>query len=412
MGYSYIGRSPATNPNISVFIATPTFVQPTTAYTFSLANTTAELVRRNINFQLGIPDDVKNVDDGRNMLVEKAREGNCTHLLFIDGDQRWMTNDVVKLLSHSDHPIVAGAYRFKHESEGYPVGRILGVTDDELFSMSFMPTGFMLIRLDVFDELDNHPELNIPAVGTRKHYFMRGWNDNTYDGGDVMFCRRAIKAGFKVLADPSITIGHIGYAHFDGSLADYLNTPEGMAAHTAETKDKNISASVGITRELPAFEQLADAYGNKPWAAPPLFLKHAYEAAKALPKGSRILECGSGLTTLVLAMSGHRVVALKEHGDWAEKTDALLKQHGLDAEINVCDVAGDWFKCKDAVKGLGVDMLVIDGPRRRPEVDRLWPVKNGVARSGAVIMADDASNYDESWTRHSDGERIFASKAA
>ena len=408
MSNHYITPTPVIG--VGVFIATPTFQAPVTAYTWSLARTTAELVRRGIPFQLGIPDDVKNVDDGRNDLVRQFRAGNCTDILFIDADERWEPNDVVRILGWNED-VVCGAYPFKADSGGFPVGRILHADEETgLLEMSYAPTGFMRIRRRVFDALES----SVPNCAGTPFFFKRKFNDNTNDGGDVTFCRRWIEAGGKVKVDPEIRIEHLGIKRWGGTFADYLANPDNRARHLDAGHDKNITVAegdnpatapdgdiddairvfLGIQKpDLADFTALANTYGNQPWAATPEFLLTAWMMAQNLPAEATILECGSGLSTIVLAATGHRVVALEEQGEWAERVDMLLRGAGLDADIKVARINGEWYDAKDALAGLDASMVVIDGPRRRDGIRRMWPVTQGVrigaVRANAAAIVDD-----------------------
>ena len=450
MANHYITPTPVIG--VAVFIATPTFHAPFTAYTWSLARTTAELTRRGIPFQIGIPDDVKNVDDGRNDLVREFRAGNCTDILFIDSDEKWEPNDVIRILGWNED-VVCGAYPFKSDGGGYPIGRILNADEATgLLEVSYAPTGFMRIRRKVFDIL----EAGLPKSGGTPFFFMRKFNQNTYDGGDVNFCRRWIAAGGKVKVDPDLRIEHVGFKRWGGRFSDYLAKPENLAKHTAPDRDKNqtvtgaavtganadgaaeganngsadypgtplgspatVSAAVRRLANLEGanfddFVALANTYGNRPWAATPEFLHAMWLMAMNLPSDAVILECGSGLSTLILAATGRRVVAMEEHQEWAVKTDALLRESGLDAEIKVARMNGEWYNAKAAVANLGASMVVIDGPRRRKGISRTWPIMGGVelgiVRPDAAVIMDDVGEVSGGgeWVCTSMGAHPFA----
>ena len=46
---------------------------------------------------------------GRNLIVEAAKEFNCTHILFVDDDMAYKPESLEQLLSH-DLDIVTGLY--------------------------------------------------------------------------------------------------------------------------------------------------------------------------------------------------------------------------------------------------------------------------------------------------------------
>lgn len=423
-------------PGQSIYIATPAYESVKAGYALSLAKTVQELTRRNIPHAINILYGNCHVDDGRNDCVRDFLENTqCTDLVFLDADVMWEPKDFLKLIGHKTADIIAGAYPFKSDSGKFPVGKILDGVEykdgkEALLSVSYAPTGFMRIPRSVFEKLSPpiHGKLN-PS----RRFFARQYTDNTYDGGDVTFCRKWIAAGGKVWIDPSLTLGHIGENIWRGNFASYLTKPENVDIHTTKSTDPvpnykptpeefaETFRKFGLIAEpsLADFEHLVDAYGNRPYVATAELLKAAYERAQSLPEGSKILECGSGLSTLVLALSGHKVTCVEEHKDWAARINALLGLCGLEADIMVAPVAdGGWHeKAKAELQGFNAAMALIDGPRRRKggaTVQRLWPISSeallaGVLARDAVVVIDDVGETQTggNWTTMGT-ERAFA----
>lgn len=406
MGATY--KTPNTHSfGQSVFIATPAYEGTKPGYSYSLALTTAELVRYGIPFELGIMEGNCHVDDGRNSLVRDFLEGNCTDMLFIDADLMWSASDVIKMLSHKDE-LVCGAYPKKCMPHTYPIGRIFNTRPDGMMEVSYAPTGFMRIKRNVFENLWNtqsrHGKNRPTAV-----FFERKFNGPTRDGGDVTFCRKWIAAGGKVVVDPFLILSHIGEYRWTGKFIDYLSDDENRARHLEECKDPLIDTPITYgKRDLShwineiskgnsgqeTFVSLANAYGNKPYAATAEFLHIMYKMAQSLPENSTILECGCGLSTVILATTNHRIVAIEEHEEHAEKTQNILSENDLDAEIYVSEIhdGGNWYAHGDNLTGLNPDMIVVDGPRRRENIDRMRPFKNRICSSGTRVIIDDVSS--------------------
>lgn len=399
----------------SVFIATASYEHVQMGYAYALAQTTAELTRHGIPYELGLMEGNCHVDDGRNTLVRDFLEGNCTDLLFIDADMMWNAGDVIKILSHKDE-LVCGAYPLKCNTASYPIGRIFHTRPDGLLEVSYAPTGFMRIRRSVFEKLwpiqSKHGKERPTAV-----FFERRFNGNTRDGGDVTFCRKWIAEGGKVVVDPTFVFSHIGDNRWAGKFIDYLSKDENRAKHISECKDPLIDRPIVhgkredmlphlIERirngedEVDVFMQLADCYDNKPWAATAEFLHIAYHMAKNLPEDAVIFEAGSGISTTVLAAAGRKVIAFEEFSDWANNADKVLQLCGLDAKIIVTGMNGKWYDGQEYAKSIKADMIVIDGPRRSNEygpreIDRLWPLKNtGVCKHGIPLIIDDVSSLN------------------
>lgn len=397
----------------SVYIATPAYESVKAGYALSLANTVAELTRQGIPYSLNIMFGNCHVDDGRNECVRDFLENtDCTDLVFIDADLMWNPSEFLKLIAHKTGDIVAGAYRYKSNSGEYPIGKILGGQEGRngkrpLVAVSYAPTGFMRIPRGVFEKLSP----NYAAKGKlnpSRRFFERRYTERTYDGGDVTFCRKWIAAGGQVLVDPDLTLGHTGEQTWKGNFKQYLGNEENALKHTLDHKDPvpDYKADIhtqyrefieGGGRETEDFVRLANAWGNKPWAATAALVEAAWRMADALPDDAVILDCGSGLTTLVLAATGRKVVCIEENGEWAEKVDRLLTENGLDVDIKVAPVNCEWYDCKEHIKDFRADMAVIDGPRRtfdgqmRKGLSRLWPLKNGIVKAGSPVLVDDAS---------------------
>ena len=146
------------------------------------------------------------------------------------------------------------------------------------------------------------------------------------------------------------------------------------------------------------------------WSAAPdfieLIVEHALQVTPEL-----IVECSSGLTTLVLArccqLNGRgRVISLENGEEYAEKTRQQLKESGLNDYAQVIDAPlvkvvldrdYDWYSL-ESLPDISIDMLVIDGPpgfiqknSRYPALPLLFEKFSDQAR----VFLDDAARDDE-----------------
>jgi len=165
---------------------------------------------------------------------------------------------------------------------------------------------------------------------------------------------------------------------------------------------ESISASLALASCLPS---------DPTWSAAPDFLKlildHSLDA-----KPEVIVECSSGVTTLVLARAcqlngvGH-VYSLENGEEYVRATRGQLKDHGLEkyadvihAPFQAVESGGrsfDWYQVSDLpVEDIG--MLVIDGPpgfiqkhSRYPALPVLYDRLADYCR----IFLDDAGREDE-----------------
>ncbi|MDP3937084.1 MAG: class I SAM-dependent methyltransferase [Deltaproteobacteria bacterium] len=420
MGTVY--RTPPRPPiGTSPFIATSAYEGVRIGYAKSLAETTAELARHGIPFELGMMHGECHVDDGRNALVRDFLTSNCTDLVFIDADVEWSPETFMRLLTW-DEDLIAGAYPKKCTPTKFPIGRILHARENDLLEVSFAPTGFMRIRRSVFEKLRPH----VSKAGKTAIFFERRFNtipdtkEQTRDGGDVTFCRRWIAAGGKVVVDPNMTFSHIGEHRWVGKFAQYLEKDEHKRRHIDPDIDPATKPRQKADEPLPAeeqvfkfdpdalvdvdsavFQEMANTWGNKPWAAPPDFVEAAYRMALNLPEGSTILECGSGLTTLVLAAAaktrGLKLVACEQDRLWAERVDRVLQAFKLEARILCAPVIDDWYSIGKQIDGLGAAMVVIDGPRRNGGggVNRSWPIRKESVEQRKIVRPDAAVIMDD-----------------
>ena len=159
---------------------------------------------------------------------------------------------------------------------------------------------------------------------------------------------------------------------------------------------------LGFARSLPA---------TRGWAASPDFLRElARHALQAQPKV--IAECGSGVSTLVLARcaqmneTGH-VYSLEHLAEHADKTREELARHGLTAWATVLtaplrpyELHGQtyaWYSIEQ-LPAVVVDMLVIDGPPINTGQLARYPAGPLLFRylsPSATVFLDDADRPDE-----------------
>lgn len=149
----------------------------------------------------------------RNALVETAKENGSTHIMFIDNDMEFKPSAIQRLID-ADKDIVCAPYNAR-PAPGSNVVSTIKLMDESgeipmdgserpfelplgLIKVGGAGTGFMLIKLSVFDKLD-------------KPYFT-AWEDDkgVHHTEDIDFCIKARKKGFDVWCNTSIPISHIG----------------------------------------------------------------------------------------------------------------------------------------------------------------------------------------------------------
>lgn len=206
------------------------------------------------------------IQRGRNLLVASFLRSDCTHLLFIDNDLVFNEYDVLKLLKY-DKGIVGGIYPKKNytwnnfdkarkrvdEIKNHPINKDISEVDllkqnllsynlnvnkdstkieGNLLEIYTLPTGFMMIKREVFEKLMKaHPEWeykddtgHLDRNGDNRVYsfFDCGIVDDHYFSEDWFFCKRCIDIGEKIYADVTINLTHIGYVEYQGRLLSSL----------------------------------------------------------------------------------------------------------------------------------------------------------------------------------------------
>lgn len=147
------------------------------------------------------------------------------------------------------------------------------------------------------------------------------------------------------------------------------------------------------------------------WSAAPDFLEivvdHCYDS-----KPSVVLECGSGLTTLMLArccqlnQQGH-VYSLEDGDEFAKNIRAYLDRYDLCAYASVIhaplqklSIDGkyyDWY-AKEQIPDSRIDMLIIDGPSGFIQKNSRYPaipILLGNLTQHCMVFLDDAAREDE-----------------
>ncbi len=145
------------------------------------------------------------IQQNRTIVVKEAIKAKCTHLLFVDHDMRFEPDALQRLLER-DKDIVGVNYNLRRlpvatvvKKEDLDGNVIWEKNENGLVQCCGLGTGFLLIKLSVFDKL-KHP------------WFLVEHDDKggLKCGEDMYFCYEAMKAGFKIWLDPTLVVGHIG----------------------------------------------------------------------------------------------------------------------------------------------------------------------------------------------------------
>lgn len=181
------------------------------------------------------------------------------------------------------------------------------------------------------------------------------------------------------------------------------------AAQIADNTFRQTEALLALYRDLDPPRGLPPTRG---WAASPDFLRVLSVLIDDCAPLT-VVECGSGLSTLVAAAclrraGKGRVFSMEHDAVYAEKTRKLLRSHGLEEYADIIDAplvdlslpgwSGKWYDHSAFPPRLEIDLLVVDGPpwfksdlARYPAL----PLLRSRLSGNAQILLDDADRDGE-----------------
>ena len=149
---------------------------------------------------------------------------------------------------------------------------------------------------------------------------------------------------------------------------------------------------------------------TRSWAASPDVLLTLLDLAKS-SKPTRILDLGSGMSTLVLAKSAPQatITSIDNSAEYAGKTKNLLAAHGVtNVDVRIAPLAPhasgvEWYDLSQLNDVTNIDFLFIDGPpgsknpkARHPAIAECISTLS----HNAVIVIDDAGREGEKDMAH------------
>lgn len=176
----------------------------------------------------------------------------------------------------------------------------------------------------------------------------------------------------------------------------------GQALRRAVSRVAALPAGAAPSRELLA--DLLTAWSNDGFAADLDYLEEVSRRAATVE--GPVLECGSGLTTLLLGLlAGRRGVeswSLEHHPEWHARVSGALGEHDITGARVACAPLKDYggFSWYDPpLEGMPREfrLVVCDGPPGTTPGGRygLLPVMRERLPAGAVILLDDANRPEE-----------------
>ena len=152
--------------------------------------------KHTIAFDLVCPSGCHNYKN-RNKIVVDALQRETDYVFMADTDMEFPDDTLAKLLQ-ANKDIIGVTYN----KRSLPITPIHNKTREmmpqHIFQTNVVPTGVILIKTDVFKQMD------MPWFAVK---WLTGLE---FTGPDVYFCQKARTMGFEVWLDPTIEVKHIG----------------------------------------------------------------------------------------------------------------------------------------------------------------------------------------------------------
>ena len=196
-----------------------------------------------------------------------------------------------------------------------------------------------------------------------------------------------------------------------GSLKRLVPTPLKRAAK-AVLLDRTFRNAIGSVADLPLgvvpsrglLGDLLVGWGNEGFAAETDYLEEV--SRQAARTGGPVLECGSGLTTIMLGLlAGRRGIqtwSLEHFAEWQARVTSVLDRFEIPS-VHICSVPlrsyGEfaWYDPPLAEMPKEFQLVICDGPPGSTAGGRygLLPVMGERLPAGSVILLDDATRPGE-----------------
>jgi len=271
------------------------------------------------------------IDQGRNQMVTDALLQGFEETFWIDADIVFHPDSIDQLRSHP-HPIVAGVYPQKgkralacHVAPGAR-SMVLGKRGT-LVEILYAGTGFLLVRREAYMTIQRKLELPVcnerfgrPMIPFFQPMIRPIEEGHWYLAEDYAFSHRARECGFRLYADTSIRLWHIGsyrYGWEDAGL-------ERQRFHTFTLNFGKTAGTAGATEteRPPALANFASQYAwplQRPDVPP-------FPSREGQPPGELLGGCLSQATKLVV-----------EVGAWTGHTTRFLARLAPQATIIAID---------------------------------------------------------------------------
>lgn len=204
----------------SILFCTPCYGGVVTAAHFgSCLNLKEELQRAGVPHDWLIGTNESLVTRARNEMTASFLATEHTHMFWLDADIEFRPEDVAAIWN-LQADIGVGVYAMKKRDRQWFAAWRNGqlIKDLEQFDgpidVDYAGTGFMCINREVIEKLSCKAEWYGGPDGRVPCIYQTPIHNDVFESEDYHFCRKAREAGFKVIMDPKVRLGHIGQYRF------------------------------------------------------------------------------------------------------------------------------------------------------------------------------------------------------
>ena len=205
---------------MGILFATPMYGgQCTEPFFHSVMQTVRELTVAGIEYDWLTERNESLVHRARMEMTAAFLRTRHSHLFWIDADIEFEPEHVAALWN-LEVDIACGCYAMKKpDAQWYAAWKDGALVKDldqfkGQIEVDYAGTGFLLIRRNVIEELAARAPSWEGANGPVPALFMTPIHNGCLESEDYHFCRIAREAGFKIVMDPSVRLGHWGQARY------------------------------------------------------------------------------------------------------------------------------------------------------------------------------------------------------
>ncbi len=239
---------------LKVFLSTPCYGGLCLEkYMISIIKLQMRFIEENIQLYIDTTENESLVHRARNVAVGRfMQKTDADYFMFIDADIDFNPESVIRRIK-SGHEVSVACYPKKCVMWDQAANAIKNGDDRNMAMLSSSlvlnfgaqrrqvengfieildgPTGFMLIKRDVFKKLEN----KFPELWCKNDHQNRDFDDyhacfdcmidpesKRYLSEDYAFCRRWQQCDGKIFADINTTLGHVGNLPFGGCMSERL----------------------------------------------------------------------------------------------------------------------------------------------------------------------------------------------